>query len=170
LDKVPQKDQGVERVCPKTTTIYTLETISLAGASQIHQVKVSVTPLKVLVWALRLNPPLDNVNLRLALDYAVNENAATATIFPNKDGQVVYAEAPALEKYSTLYDPQKAAGILAEAGYPKGEKLRRLLLEVDADDKRVVVLAEMMQKDLNSLGVHVVVVPPGQGDIYIVWK
>ncbi|MEZ5338895.1 MAG: ABC transporter substrate-binding protein [bacterium] len=100
-----------------------------------------------------------NAALRQALNYAVDKQniidniwsglvTAQNTIVPagmfyHYDGSTGYP-----------YDPKKAEELLAQAGYPKGEGLPPLTLNIDLQPTNKLV-AEAVQEDLSRIGVTV---------------
>ncbi|MCB1185689.1 ABC transporter substrate-binding protein [bacterium] len=104
-------------------------------------------------------PFKDNAALRQALNYAVDKQ----NIIDNIWGGLVTQQntiVPAGMFYhyegsvSYPYDPEKAAALLEQAGYPNGEGLPELTLNVDLQEVNKQV-AEAVQEDLSRVGVTV---------------
>jgi ABC-type transport system substrate-binding protein len=104
-------------------------------------------------------PFKDNTALRQAFNYAVNKEhiieeiwgglvTAQTTFVPK--GMFYYNEA----SQGFPYDPEQAAQLLEQAGYPKGEGLPPLTLNIDLQPTNKLV-AEAVQADLKAIGVEV---------------
>lgn len=103
--------------------------------------------------------PLDNKLVRQAIAYAVDRETFmrefTAGLgipsnSPFPPGHWAYNE-ECDKMYS--YDMEKAAQLLAEAGYPNGEGMRELVFAVPAGYPEFVAGSEMMQASLAELGI-----------------
>jgi ABC-type transport system substrate-binding protein len=68
--------------------------------------------------------PLDNVKVRLALNYAIDKESIVKNIYQNLAAVIPNVAGPLLTGYAPVkgipYDPAKAKQLLAEAGYPNG--------------------------------------------------
>ncbi|GAA0983859.1 ABC transporter substrate-binding protein [Acrocarpospora macrocephala] len=107
------------------------------------------------------DPPLDNLKVRQALNYAFNRAEVAKTIFgptaapkwqifpkgfPGHD--------PALENYYT-FDPAKAKQLLAEAGYPNGFAMTMQAFPTGPSARS----AEVLKSNLADIGVNLTIVP-----------
>lgn len=111
------------------------------------------------MWiGLMIKPPLDDVRVRRALNYAVDQNAIIDSIFDGYAGEVAPGGFGALafgyhddiEPYE--YDPDRARELLAEAGYPNGLELEfRCSSDRYASDREV---CQAIQAYLEAVGVH----------------
>ncbi|NUN98373.1 MAG: ABC transporter substrate-binding protein [Candidatus Omnitrophica bacterium] len=113
------------------------------------------------VGMLTTDPLFKNVKLRQALNYAVNRDEVASTILrfratPN-NGAVVPPSMPGypVEEGPYKYDPLKAALLLKEAGYPNGDGLPELTLQLNAMGKENIKIAEVLQGYLSAIGVKV---------------
>lgn len=112
------------------------------------------------VYFYRLNvtvPPLDKKKVRQALALSIDREslvrnvmrrAATSTAFftPPDTGGYTYNGGPKIE-----FDPERAAELLAEAGYPRGKgfpKLKLLYNTSEAHQRIAVAIQQMWQNNL----------------------
>ena len=105
-------------------------------------------------------PPFkDNTALRRALNYAVDKENIINTIW----GGLVTEQRPFVppgmfyfrdDSPGYPYDPEMAARLLEEAGYPGGEGLDELVLNIDIQLTNKLV-AQALQEDLRKIGVRV---------------
>ena len=128
---------------------------------------VSVSGL-VIEW-LGMNhrrEPLNNALVRKAINYAIDydyilnnilRGTATRLCGPLPPGVVGYD--PEVEEYCYKYNPQLAAQLLAEAGYPNGEGLRELELIISTEERAERgEVAALIQSNLRSIGIKVRIV------------
>lgn len=103
--------------------------------------------------------PLDNPKLRQAIGYALDresmievarEGLGTPALSLINETYIGYTQA--LGDYGFNYDPDKAAELLAEAGYPEGKGLAPIKLNTLEPFKKD---AEMIQASLMDLGIQV---------------
>lgn len=100
---------------------------SLKGDSSLH-VHINTGALAVTAMFINLNvAPMNNVKVRLALEYALNRTALSKAASDNVVTAPAYSVYPPDSPYydSTMakawpYDPAKAKQLLAQAGYPHG--------------------------------------------------
>jgi peptide/nickel transport system substrate-binding protein len=134
-------------------------------ASRIDQVEADPNLSVVSVWGQRnmwiglmIVPPLDDVRVRQALNYAVDKQAIIDSIFDGEAGAVAPGGFGALafgyhddiEPYP--YDPARARELLAEAGYPNGLELEfRCSSDRYASDREV---CQAIQAYLAAVGVR----------------
>lgn len=133
--------------------------------SQIAELKtgfqIIATPSTV-IQALFLNnavEPLDDVRVRQAIIYAIDEDAVNDFVFGGKSTIVSSAMLPTLEKfyvnlndtYGTGADVEKAKALLTEAGYPDGFDL-----EITLSSAYEVHLqaAEVVAEQLKAAGIN----------------
>jgi peptide/nickel transport system substrate-binding protein len=111
-------------------------------------------------WALTLNttmPPLDNPQVREAMAYAVDREAA-AQVMTGGRGQASYqlfgADSPGfLEELegSYEYDPDRARSLLSDAGFADGVTFGSV---IGAQAAQYVQWGEFLQSQLEEAGIH----------------
>lgn len=107
--------------------------------------------------------PLDDVRVRQALNYAIDKEAITRSIFKGlvepATSQII---TPLHEGYNKdlqawPYDPQRAKALLAEAGYPEGFEVEIALGQssyVGAEQAAQIIVAQLAEVGVNAtLGV-----------------
>lgn len=104
-------------------------------------------------------PFKDNPALRLAFNHAVDRKHIIETIWGGLvSEQKTYVPAGMFYFNADLpgypYDPEKAKALLEQAGYPGGEGLEEIVLNVDLQPTNKLV-AEAVQEDLRRIGVKV---------------
>ncbi|HEU4720620.1 MAG TPA: ABC transporter substrate-binding protein [Gemmatimonadaceae bacterium] len=108
----------------------------------------------------RLNPALADVRVRQALNYAVDRETITRSLFgpdaqptsnpnPTSDG-----DDPETRDYYP-YDPERARRLLADAGYPNGFTLRMSAPGAWIGPFKTTPLAQAVAGDLAKVGVRV---------------
>ena len=168
---VPMVDGAVFRIIPDEFGRFAalrageVDIIQNLPASRIEQAEedpnISVAP----VWGQRnmwigimIRPPLDDVRIRQALNYAVDKQAIIDSIFegyagdvsPGGFGALAFGYHDDIEGYP--YDPDRARELLAEAGYPNGLELDfRCSSDRYASDREV---CQAIQAYLSAVGVE----------------
>ena len=103
--------------------------------------------------------PFDNKQVRQALSMAVNKKAILDSVFQGAGQPAKNPIPPTLWSYNDkvtdyAYDPAKAKGLLAKAGFPNGTEVELWYLPVtrpyNPDGKR---MAELIQADWEKIGV-----------------
>ncbi len=103
--------------------------------------------------------PLADVRVRQALGYAIDREKLVSYLlngqgFPAYSG-IVPMGMPGFDEQAVpgfTYDPQKAARLLAEAGYPDGKGLPEITL---SSNPQYAAIAEFLQKNMEQVGVRV---------------
>ncbi|MGI4858784.1 MAG: ABC transporter substrate-binding protein [Janthinobacterium lividum] len=105
-------------------------------------------------------PHLDSVDVRRALDMAIDKKSIIASVYQGA-GQGVSAPMPPTEWSfdknirGAAYDPVKAKALLAKAGYPNGFDIDLWALPVQRPyNPNGKVMAEMIQADWAKIGVR----------------
>ncbi len=106
-------------------------------------------------------PPFkDNKNLRQAFNYSIDREAIIKYVINGRGipaTGVVPSGIPGYESdvkgYS--YDPQKAKQLLADAGYPNGEGLEEITLQLNSGGTVNETIAEAIQEQLRKIGVTI---------------
>ena len=99
-------------------------------------------------------PPLDNMKLRKAIDYAIDEKSIVASVFR---GVGVYTPGPVTPEQNYFlegeckYNPEKAKELLKEIEMDSGLKLS--LLVNDRDER--IDIAQIVQAQLREVGIEV---------------
>ncbi|WP_206955115.1 ABC transporter substrate-binding protein [Trinickia acidisoli] len=104
--------------------------------------------------------PLDNVDVRRALDMAIDKPAIVKAVYQGA-GEVASAPMPPTQwSYDAAlkdasYDPAQAKALLAKAGYPDGFTLTLWAMPVQRPyNPNARLMAEMIQSDWAKIGVH----------------
>ncbi|HEX5274123.1 MAG TPA: peptide ABC transporter substrate-binding protein [Candidatus Rubrimentiphilum sp.] len=116
------------------------------------------------------HPPLDDVRVRQAISYAINEKRivdnltyGTATLASADLSEFSWAHDPTLAGYT--YDPAKANGLLDRAGWRRGPsgmrakngKTLTLQLTIGAGSQTANQIAVELQSDLRQVGVDLAI-------------
>jgi peptide/nickel transport system substrate-binding protein len=118
------------------------------------------------IWWIALNvhvPPLDNVKVRQALNYAIDKQAIIDTILQGAatitNGPIIghsWANDPNVQPYP--YDPEKAKALLAEAGYPDGFSTKFWVPESGSGMIAPKEIGQVVQAQLAEIGVKAEIV------------
>jgi peptide/nickel transport system substrate-binding protein len=113
------------------------------------------------IWWIALNvheEPMANVQVRQALNYAINKQVIVDTILQGaatlSNGPIIahsWANDPAVEPYP--YDPEMATSLLAEAGYADGFTTSFWVPESGSGMIAPTEIAQVVQADLAAVGV-----------------
>jgi peptide/nickel transport system substrate-binding protein len=114
--------------------------------------------LLILAYLNNTKPPLDDVRVRQAMNYAINYDQIIEQLIAGKGRRLRGPLAFGMEGYDeTLvgydYDPEKAKALLAEAGYPDGFDIVLTYSSQGAPGADDVALAA--QADLAAVGINV---------------
>ena len=109
-------------------------------------------------------PPFDNLKVRLAINHAINKAAIIEHLYQGTGIPAKNPIPPTLWSYDDTiedyeYNPELAKQLLAEAGYPDGFETTLWALPVPRPyipDGRA--LAEILQSDLQNIGVEATIV------------
>lgn len=170
-DGLPMIDRAVFRIIPDEFARFAalsageVDIVQNLPASRIGQVEGDPNLDVVSVWGQRnmwlgimMVPPLDDVRVRQALNYAVDKQAIIDSIFdghagavaPGGFGALAFGYHDDVEPYA--YDPERARELLAEAGYPNGLDLEfRCSSDRYASDREV---CQAIQAYLSVVGVN----------------
>lgn len=109
-------------------------------------------------------PPLDNIKVRQALNYAVNKPAIIQSVYQggaevakNPIPPTIWGYNDAVQDYP--YDPEKAKELLKQAGFEQGFEIDLWAMPVSRPyNPNARRMAEMIQNDWNAIGVktHIV--------------
>jgi len=134
------------------------QTVSTAKASGLSVLSFAGSMYSVLLQdrAGKLVPALGKVQVRQALNYAVNKDAIAKTLIPGRAtsqifGQATQAYDPSLDN-AYPYDPAKAKQLLAAAGYPNGFSFQVL------STPQLDVPLQAIVSDLKQVGVTMTIV------------
>lgn len=116
------------------------------------------TGMIVLAFNLQKESPLSDVRVRRALNYAVNKQAIVDELLAGQSlassqtaAAIAFGFDPALEPYA--YDPEKAKGLLTEAGYSDGFSMIAEVLNVTSSFAGPAY--QQVVADLAVIGVNV---------------
>jgi len=106
------------------------------------------------------HPPLDNILIRKAINYAVNKRAIVDNLFAGSAQIADCPIAPSVFGYGHImtydYNPEKARQLLAEAGFPEGKGLRKItMLTIHGRYTSDYLVAQSVQADLKQTGFDV---------------
>ena len=167
---LPTIDRAVFRIIPDEFARFAalrageVDIVQNLPASRIEQVEadpnlrvVSVHGQRNMWLGIMMVPPLDDVRIRQALNYAVDTDAIIEAIFdghagavaPGGFGALAFGYHDDIEGYP--YDPERARQLLTEAGYPNGLDLEfRCSSDRYASDREV---CQAIQAYLAAVGV-----------------
>ncbi len=104
--------------------------------------------------------PLDNVDVRRALDMAIDKPAIVKSVYQGAGQKAVNPMPPTQWSYHAAlkdspYDPARAKALLAKAGYPDGFALTLWAMPVQRPyNPNARLMAEMIQADWAKIGVQ----------------
>ena len=104
--------------------------------------------------------PLDRVEVRQALDMAINKKAIIDTVYEGAGQLATNPMPPTQWSYdkglrNAPYDPGKAKDMLATAGFPNGFEISLWAMPVQRPyNPNARLMAEMIQADWEKIGVH----------------
>lgn len=167
----PLVDRAVFRIIPDEFGRFAalsageVDIVQNLPASRVAQVEANPNLRVESVWGQRnmwmgimIKPPLDDVRIRQALNYAVDEQAIIDSIFeghagavaPGGFGKLAFGYHDDIAGYP--YDPARARQLLAEAGYPNGLDLEfRCSSDRYASDREV---CQAIQGYLAAVGIN----------------
>lgn len=167
---LPTIDRAVFRIIPDEFARFAalrageVDIVQNLPASRIEQVEadpnlrvVSVHGQRNMWLGIMMVPPLDDVRIRQALNYAVDTDAIIDSIFdghagavaPGGFGALAFGYHDDIEGYP--YNPERARQLLAEAGYPNGLELEfRCSSDRYASDREV---CQAIQAYLAAVGI-----------------
>ena len=105
----------------------------------------------------KIDKPLGNVQVRQALNYAIDRSALTKVLGSGYGVPITQMAAPGWDSYNAAlaqaypYDPAKARQLLAAAGYPHGFTLPVVSVAAVGQD----LLANALQGQLSAVGITV---------------
>ncbi len=109
---------------------------------------------------LSKEPFKDNKALRQAINYAIDRESIIQYVLNGRGVPAKGLVPPGIPGYESdvegySYDPEKAQALLAEAGYPNGEGLGQIELELNSGGTMNELIAEAIQQQLNGFGLKV---------------
>jgi oligopeptide transport system substrate-binding protein len=110
------------------------------------------------LWINMRDPPLNNVKVRQAINYAIDRAAMNETIRKSRYIQARGILPPGMpghdpELLGYTYDPQRARRLLAEAGYPGGKDLPPLELWSSVVSPEALAEHEAIKQQLEQIGI-----------------
>jgi ABC-type transport system substrate-binding protein/D-alanyl-D-alanine dipeptidase len=145
--------------CHLTAPIRDVDITALTGHPQISIQKIQALNISYLAFNLK-KPPVDQREVREALDIAVDRNALFKVLFPRGDAtQAVSAFPPAVPGFNkTLkneFSPERAKQLLAAAGLANGFDIDLWALPVSRPtNPNGQLMAQMIQQDWARIGVR----------------
>ncbi|MEZ4562254.1 MAG: ABC transporter substrate-binding protein [Thermomicrobiales bacterium] len=136
------------------------ETVDLLRASDAHTVATGPTGA---IWFLAMNvesEPFKDVKVRQAVNYAVDKRAIVEDVLRNTVETAYGPLSPGFEEYNPKvetyfsYDPEKAAALLAEAGWPAD---REVVFRCSIGGSGMLLPEEMatvIQDNLRAIGMQ----------------
>jgi len=106
-------------------------------------------------------PPLGtDKRLRYAANYAINRQAIIDHVLRDEGIPAKGPVPSAMPDYETkvegfTYDPGRAKKLLAEAGYPNGEGMPEITLQLNSAGRRNELIAEAIQQQMNAVGFNI---------------
>jgi len=146
-------------------TVPTKEIKNIKNNDKYKKLFIEKPVLSVYSIGLNVNkePFGGNYLLRRALNYAIDRNAIIENVMGGSYRPIKGAIPSGVTGYSRempgyTYNPQKAAELLEEAGYPMGEGLKPLIITYNNDEGHRMVLQSVAQQ-LAQLGIEVQLEP-----------
>ncbi|RKP49386.1 ABC transporter substrate-binding protein [Trinickia fusca] len=108
--------------------------------------------------------PLDKVEVREALDMAINKKAIVESVYQGAGQSATNPMPPTQWSYdkslkSAAYDPAKAKDLLAKAGFPNGFEITLWAMPVQRPyNPNAKLMSEMIQADWSKIGVKAKIV------------
>jgi len=122
-------------------------------------------PYRAALWINVKSPPLDNVNVRRAIAYAINraDIVEKATLGLSKPDQWMIDPLqvpPSPNAYIYSYDPQIANFLLDQAGFPKGPDGFRFTIELmtRVGEPDELLFSQLIKDQLAEVGIRVNIV------------
>ena len=140
------------------------EEAAMMKAQGFQVLTMPIGPVSLMPDSNNADSPLSKKKVRQAVSYAINRDAivkargfgfwAPANQIPSPGQGGFVKNAPGLQ-----YDPQKARQLLAEAGYPKGFKIKIIVMPAMVDRDAMVAI----QRYLGEVGIQVELEFPDNG-------
>lgn len=99
------------------------------------------------------NPVVNDVRVRLAMQYALDRKAIARAALDSSEGTAAFGQYPPGSQFydeetedAWPYDPEKAKSLLAEAGYPNGVTVRGLAGNLPPYSTNAVLVGEQWEK------------------------
>ena len=109
-----------------------------------------------------LNPIFQDIRIRKAFNHAIDREKIVKYILKGESEPAVYGFVPSLGEYDHTnvdgftFNPDLAQKLLADAGYPAGEKFPELELDISESNYLNIIVAEAIQKMLyDNLGINI---------------
>jgi peptide/nickel transport system substrate-binding protein len=137
--------------------------VTTADAAKAAGLKVQYEPLLNIVWFIldrggKTIPALGNVDVRQAINYAINRPLLAKSIYggySSPTSQIVTSDGyDASFQSHYYYDPTKAKQLLAAGGYPKGFSFSLL----GADNATEALLNQAIAQELSGVGITVKII------------
>lgn len=104
--------------------------------------------------------PFTDKRVRQAFNYAIDRDSIIKFVLNGRGSPATGIVPPSMPNYSSIttgftYDLEKAKALMAEAGYPNGEGLPEITLELNSGGTINELVAEAIQNQLKQIGVSV---------------
>lgn len=151
VDRIPQDFQ--RRVFDEDRNVR-------AAFQRFRVESVSSTAIYYLGFNCEREPFKNNRALRQAFNYAIDRESIVRYVLHNSMTPSSLAIPAAYEGYQSItsgyeYNLERARELLAEAGYPNGEGLSDITLQVNSGGLENLPIAEAAQSQLRDIGVNV---------------
>ena len=144
--------------CHVASPIRDVDISALSGHPQVRILKILGLNISYLSFNLK-KPPVNQRDVREALDIAIDRNALFKVLFPRGDAlQAVSAFPPTVPGFNTTlkndYDPARAKKLLAAAGFANGFEIDLWALPISRPtNPNGQLMAQMIQADWARVGV-----------------
>ena len=144
--------------CHVASPIRDVDISALSGHPQVRILKILGLNISYLAFNLK-KPPVNQRDVREALDIAIDRNALFKVLFPRGDAlQAVSAFPPAVPGFNKAlkndYNPERAKQLLAAAGFANGFEIDLWALPISRPtNPNGQLMAQMIQADWARVGV-----------------
>ena len=144
--------------CHVAAAIRDVDLSALSGHPQVRVMKIQALNISYLAFNMK-KPPVNQREVREALDIAIDRDALFKVLFPRGDAlQAVSAFPPAVPGFNhslrNEYNPDRARQLLAAAGHAQGFEIDLWALPISRPtNPNAQLMAQMIQADWARIGV-----------------